>query len=305
MKTVFIIAVCTFIIITFLVFNRIRELRFSNSNNTSLIEAAPLSIPITDAPIPTQIPVNDLKNAITEALSGSAGSYGIVVKNFKTGQTYALAEHRKFESASLYKLWVMATAYDEIQKGNLKEDEILSSAIKALNDSFNIGSESAELTTGAITLSVKNAFEQMITNSHNYAALLLSKRLRLTTVSKYIKENGFNESSLGEPPTTTAYDIALFLEKLYKGTLINQEYSQKMTDVLKRQTLNGKLPKYLPQGISIAHKTGELGYFSHDAGIVFSESGDYIIVVLSESNSPRGAEERISQVSKAVFDSFL
>ena len=87
--------------------------------------------------------------------------------------------------------------------------------------------------------------------------------------------------------------------------LADEQYTGLMVDLLKGQKLNEKLPKYLPKGTAVAHKTGEIGWFSHDVGIVYSPSGDYIIVVLSESESPAGANDRIAQVSKAVYEYFL
>lgn len=248
-----------------------------------------------------------LKNAVDKSLQEAKGNYGIVVKNLKTDESYSLNEHKIYEAGSLYKVWVMAESFDQIQKGELKEDAVLSEDAQVLNEKFNISSESAEIKTGEITLSVKDALKQMITISHNYAALLLTEKIRLSKVALFLKKNSFNESKVGtggESPTTTPSDMAKFLEKLYKGELANLENTQKMIDLLKRQTLNGKLPKYLPKEISIAHKTGEIGYFSHDAGIIYTPKGDYIIVILSETDYPPGAEERIAQISKAVYEYF-
>ncbi len=201
----------------------------------------------------------------------------------------------------------MATAFDQIQKGTLRADEILSQDIETLNNKFNIATDEAELTEGTITLSVNNALEQMITVSHNYAALLLTEKIKLSSVATFLKQNGFGESTVGTNgglPKSTPSDIALFFEKLYKGKLANEQYTNQMIDLLKKQQLNDKLPKYLPQDAIIAHKTGEIDYFTHDAGIIFSDKGDYIIAIMSESDSPSGAEDRIAQVSKAVYDYF-
>ena len=77
-----------------------------------------------------------------------------------------------------------------------------------------------------------------------------------------------------------------------------------MLDLLKKQKLNNKLPANLPEGVEIAHKTGEIGYFTHDAGIVYTSKGDYIIVVLSQSDMPSAAEDRIASISKNVYDYF-
>ncbi len=75
-----------------------------------------------------------------------------------------------------------------------------------------------------------------------------------------------------------------------------------MLDLLKSQKLNNKLPKYLPQEIDVAHKTGEIDSLTHDAGIVYAPTSDYIIVILSDSNDPNSAEERIAEVSKNVYN---
>lgn len=254
------------------------------------------------------IPKNkSLKNAVEYALFGTKGTYGIVVKNLKTGESYFSNEHKVFKAGSLYKLWVMDVVYQKIQEGKLKETEQLSQEVKVLNDKFKIASGTAELTEGAITLSVNDALLQMITISHNYAALLLTEKIKLSTVSEFLKTNEFKESKVGidgEAPITTPFDITLFFEKLNKLELANQEYTNKMISLLQAQQNVKKLTKYLPSDIKIAHKTGELEWFTHDAGIVFSPFGDYIIVVLSESNLPLGAEEKIAEVSKAVYEYF-
>ncbi|MDP2638401.1 MAG: serine hydrolase [Candidatus Levybacteria bacterium] len=268
-------------------------------------------------PFPTPIPIIEdevtgselLGETISDALTGTHGTYGIVVKNLETGESYSLNEHAKFYSASLYKLWIMGTAYKQIKDDKLKENDVLQSTIPALNEKYNIPPESAELKEGDIKLTVKDALSKMITVSDNYAALLLTEKVKLSNASSFLDRNGFRESVLGSSakegvPTTTPHDIALFFEKLYKKQLVNESYSDKMIQLLKSQRLNEKLPKLLPDNIVVAHKTGELDEFTHDAGIVYAQNGDYIIVVLSKSNDPPLAEDRISNISQAVFNYF-
>lgn len=250
---------------------------------------------------------DSLDKVVQKALEGTKGSYGIVVKNLKTGKSFYFNEHKTYQPGSLYKLWVMAVVYKQIQEGSLTKDQILSEDVTTLNDKFDIDPESAEQTEGIVTLSVYDALNQMITISHNYAALLLTEKVKLSTVAEFLKENNFNESTVGTDysnPTTTPYDIALFFEKLYKGELANEQFTKEMIDLLKSQQLNDKLPKYLPKEINIAHKTGEIDFATHDSGIVYAPSGDYLIVVLSESDFPSGAADRIARISKAVYDNF-
>ncbi len=248
-----------------------------------------------------------LKGTVEKVLEDTTGSYSVVVKNLKSGETFYQDEHKVYGSGSLYKLWVLATAFQQVEDGSLKLDEQLTAKVEDLNGKFNLASDEAELNEGEISLTASDAIAQMITISHNYSAMLVTERVKLSNVINFLDKNGFSESEFGsdnQPPTTTAFDIALFFEKLYKGELANQESTNQMLELLKKQQLNGKLPKYLPENIAIAHKTGELGWFSHDVGIVYAPKGDYIIVVLSQTEIPAAAEDRIAQLSKNVYDYF-
>lgn len=257
--------------------------------------------------VASEIGKPSLKEIAEKAMLGAKGKYGIVVKHLKTGETYHTKEHELFEAGSLYKLWVMAEAFQQIKEGVLKEDNLLAQDVATINEKFGIDPNTAELKEGRITMTVSQALNQMITISHNYAALLLSERLKNSSIKRFLKEQGFKESHLGDKrnlPRTTSSDIALFYEKLQKGELIDKTSSKKMLTSLKRQKMSDGIPKYLPKDLSVAHKTGEIGWFKHDGGIVFAKEGNYIIVVLSKSNYPLGAQERISMLSEAVYKYF-
>lgn len=250
---------------------------------------------------------HSLKEVVENSLKETRGIYGIAIKNLKNGQSYYSNEHQVFEAGSLYKLWVMAETFEQIQNNNLTEDEILSQDVNTLNAQFNIDPTSAELAEGTVTLSLRDALNQMITISHNYAALLLTQKIKLSSVSEFLNTNEFGESSVGtdgSPPKSSAHDILAFYEKLYKGELGSIENTEKMLSLLKNQQLSEGLPKYLPDKSKVANKTGDIGWFKHDAGIIYTEKGDYIIVVMSESEYPQGAQERIALLSKAVYDYF-
>lgn len=245
-----------------------------------------------------------LSLAVQKALEGSEGSYAIVIKDMNTGKVYEKEENKSFEAASLYKLWIMGEVVRRLEDGTMKEEDVLSGEVKDLNERFKIATEAAELQDGTVSMTIKEALNEMITVSHNYAALLLSAKVRLSNVTKFLENQGLTESKLGEPPSTTAKEIALYLEKIYKKELVNMHGSEYMLELLKNQEKNSKLPKYLPKEVVMAHKTGEIGGFSHDAGIVYTNNGDYIIVVMSESDNPQGADERIANISQNVYAVF-
>lgn len=262
----------------------------------------------------TQAPQRQLEQLVKKYLTNQEGKYGVVIKNLKTGENYYYNEDNKFNSASLYKLWVMAVAFQKIKDGAWNETEVLSSSVSSLDETLSTTTPTPvpsgfTPTPSAnepqiISMKVQEAIEKMITVSDNYAALLLASKSGSLSISKFLKDYGLQNSNFKQPPQTTAGDTVIFFEKLYKGEIIDQEYSEKMIDILKQQTLNDRIPKYLPEGTIVAHKTGELLGSKHDSGIVYTEKGDYIIVVLSESDDPRLFSENIANFSKAVYDYF-
>jgi beta-lactamase class A len=248
-----------------------------------------------------------LEEIVLTQLKTNKDNYAVVIKNLDTGERYYLNEHKVFETASLYKLWVMGEVYRQIENGNLSKDQVLSANVEDLNRIFNIASESAERTEGEISWTVQTAIKNMITISDNYSALLLSSKVKISNISQFLKSNGLIESKVGtinDSPLSSASDIALFFEKLYNEELGSKTSTAEMIEYLKNQQINTKLSNLLPEEAVIAHKTGELGAFSHDGGIVFLGKENYIIVVMSETDSQTRANANIAQISKKVYDYF-
>lgn len=243
-------------------------------------------------------------DVVGTSLQGIEDDYSVMIINLKTGKQYGHSENRVYDSASLYKLWVLGTVYQKIEKNEIKETDVLKKDVSLLNQRLEVSSESAEIKEGDIAMTVKQAINQMIVISHNYSALLLSDKLGAKAIATFLAQHGLTTSTYGSPPRTTAKDIALYYEKLYKGELANKESTQQMLDILKKQQINDRLPKLLPKDTVVAHKTGELGGNKHDAGIIYTPKGDYILVVLSKTPAPQVAVERIAKISEAVHSYF-
>jgi beta-lactamase class A len=127
-----------------------------------------------------------LRQTIQPLFKNTEGTYGVVVKDLKTGAQYTFNEHRTFATASLYKLWIMAETYEQIKEHKITEDDIVSDDVASMNQNFGISSDSADLTDGVITLRIADALNQMITISHNYAALLLTEQLHESTINDFL-----------------------------------------------------------------------------------------------------------------------
>lgn len=249
----------------------------------------------------------NLEKIVKNVLKYDENNFGIVINNLKTGERYYLNKDKTFDTASLYKLWVMTVAYEQIEDRKIKLRDVLTDDVDSLNKKFNISTKSAELTEGTVSWPVQNALEQMIMISDNYSALLLSEKIGLSNVSDFLQKSNLLSSKIGNAdknPITTASDIGNFLVKLYNGELANTDDTNEMIRLLKNQQVNTKLSKNLPNDTVIAHKTGELDGFSHDVGIVYTEKGNYIIVMLSKADNVFDANNKIAEISKEVYEYF-
>ena len=213
--------------------------------------------------------------------NGASGDWAVYVKNLKTKKVdVSINEDDKKVAASEIKLFIMASLYDRVNKGTIKEKDI------------------------------SEKVKKMITVSDNDATNDLIKNYGMDAINDYISNNHYNKTELnrymlsqGKENYTSAQDIATLLEKIYKNQLVNKKYSQKMLNFLKSQELKSKIPSGVPSGIKTASKTGELSTVENDAAIVYGKSGDYIIVVLSDNlKDTSTARTNIKEISSLVYE---
>lgn len=107
---------------------------------------------------------------------------------------------------------------------------------------------------------------------------------------------------------SSASDLALLLTKLYQGTLLKPNSAQYCLGVLSRQKFNSRIPKYIPSGVTIYHKTGTLAGVVNDAGIVQLPNGKAIVIVALVNNIGPGedssASDFIAAISKRAYDTY-
>ena len=101
---------------------------------------------------------------------------------------------------------------------------------------------------------------------------------------------------------TSARDCGHLLEAVYRGEAVSQTASSDMLMLLLGQERDSKIPAGVPEHISVANKTGETDSCQHDAAIVFGESGDYILCVMSEGlTDTEAAAALIQEISAGVY----
>lgn len=227
----------------------------------------------------TNIANQTIQNYLQAETGKLPGNYGVYIKDLKKQTVYSVNPNQPFLTASIYKLAVMYKIFDMLKNNRL--------------------SYSDKISTGA---TVNDALNLMITVSENDSALALADTAGWNNIQSHLESTGVDGFNLTqETPTVNASGVATLLEKIYQNLAVSKEASQNMMDLLLAQQVNDRIPKYLPENVKVAHKTGELDNLRHDAGIVYGKNSTYIFVFLSETPAPQDAVENIAQLSKKMY----
>ena len=221
-----------------------------------------------------------LQTIFADEIANFPGRWAVVVKDLKTQHAYQFNENEIFVSASLYKLAVMFAVFDEIENGQLKLDDAIGNT------------------------TIEDALNAMITISDNETALALAEKIGWTKIDDLMANFGMPGIDLisENGPYTDAASMVTLLERIYKKSAVSPNASVKMKELLLQQQINDRIPKYLPPGVKVAHKTGEIDSLRHDAAIVLGKKSDYIFVFLADTNLPGETPEVIAQLSKKIYD---
>ena len=236
-----------------------------------------------------------------QALDGRDGiRLGLVVHDLATGVKCEVRADESFRAASLYKLVVLAEAERAVARGELSFDDVLLIEPRhAIDDPVDLRP------TSSFERAVGEAVRRMIQSSANADALALREHLGVAQVDSLPAAIGMESTRLGDEFVTTPDDIATYFEQLYRGELIGNTASASMLNTLSGQLLRDVIPEPLPSNLPIAHKTGTLDDYLHDAGIVFAPGGSYVLVAMSQHPFAQdAATELLREVSARVFQGY-
>lgn len=226
-----------------------------------------------------RVSADDFDDVCVSLLKSSTDSQiriGFVLLDLRDGAECSRNARESFRSASLYKLVVLVEAYRQRDNGNLSFDEPI-----ALQPHHYQDDPPESRPSDLPVFSASEALRRMIVFSHNASASALMERLSPEATAAAPARLALSGTSLGSRFVTTPADMAQLLASLYRGELVSVDSSQEMLTLLRAQELNDLIPAALPKGTQVAHKTGLIEKYLHDAGIVYAPGGDYVFVILT------------------------
>ena len=78
-----------------------------------------------------------------------------------------------------------------------------------------------------------------------------------------------------------------------------------MVRLLSRQRINDRLPRLLPPGTIVAHKTGNLAGVVNDVGIIYGSDATLVVAVLVDrSTNERQAAQMTAELALTAYEYF-
>ncbi|MHB9154428.1 MAG: serine hydrolase [Endomicrobiales bacterium] len=257
-----------------------------------------------------QVSYRELMVELEKRAAKFPGEAGILVRDLKTHQTIGINPAKLFPSASLVKIPIMAAVFQAQQEGRLT----LGDKLPVLRRHKVHSSSRLYFVRSGSKIPIHQLLERMITESDNTATNVLVDALGFGYLNQKFLEFGLRNTDLrrgimdlkwrdaGIENYTTAEDMAYLLEKIYRGKLVSSIASAQMMEILKRQKVNDRIPRGLPENLVIAHKTGLLRDTVSDVGVVFTPEGDFIICVLTaDFRSFSSAKRFIGTVAACAY----
>lgn len=267
-----------------------------------------------------------LEKRIEAEIMSYDGKMGIYLDDFH-GNVIEIRAEVPFETASTIKTYILASLFDQVEKGNASLEDMVEYKAEHFVDGSGV---LTALEPGAM-LRVKDAAAFMIIVSDNIATNMMIDYLGLDRINRCIERLGCRDTVLynslhferyDKLGTSTPKDYGSIFARLAKGELISPGADRQMVEILKKQHYNSMITKDFPPVymdsdntedilISVASKSGSMNACRNDGGIVYTPYGPYVIVMFHKEFSDamyypsHPATMFGARVSRMILDQFL
>jgi len=204
------------------------------------------------------------------------GTYGISLVELSGARRHASYEGAtQFTTASTFKLFVAYSTLLRIENGSWN-----------WNDQISNGRN------------LTKCFDDMIVRSDNACAEALLTKIGFQAITNDARAIGATRTSFlgSDGIKSTAQDESLLLSLLYSGQILSQQGNRDIwINALKRNIYRQGIPAGIP-GATVANKVGFLDALLHDAAIVYSPTGTYVLVIMTNNSSWANIAELASQL---------
>ncbi|HEU4883627.1 MAG TPA: serine hydrolase [Longimicrobium sp.] len=264
--------------------------------------ALPLALALLAAPAAAQArtPADTagLRRSIEQITRGYQGVVGVSVRNLATGESLSIRGDETFPTASLIKVSVLVALLGEVQQGTIRLDDPLTMIAR---DQVG-GSGVLQHLHSGLGITVEDAARLMIIISDNTATNLLLDKVPMRTVWARMDSLGLPHTRIhsktflrstsvamdssvkyGLGVTTPDETVRLFA-LLHEGRAVSPRMDSLALAILRGNQDDAKLVRWLPDGATAAHKSGDVDQSRNDCGILYGPDAPVAVCVMTREN---------------------
>lgn len=280
---------------------------------------AATSLAAQSAPAPDRV----LQRRLEALTQGFHGEVGIYVWNLRRNVEAAIRADELFPTASMIKVPILMTLYDQVEQGRLDLD-----ARVAYPDTLHYRYGEATDVVGYMapgdTLPLSEVAFLMLTTSDNFAALWLQGLVGGgAVVNQWLAAHDFEQTRVNSRTPgrevarstygwgqTTPREIAQALVLMRKGYAVSPRRSEEMYRMLTNSYWKDVALSQIPPTVQVASKQGFVDRSRSEVLLVNAPAGDYVLAVITRNQADttyvhdNEGHRLIRAVSRAVYEHF-
>lgn len=261
-----------------------------------------------------------LQEDIQSVIAESRTEIGIAIWHIESGEALEINGDHFYPMASVFKIPILATAFHQVRQGRISLDDrrTLHNGKKSAGSGIlpffqdGLAPTFQDLFMLMIIISDNTATDMVIERVGGPAAVenymheigltdiyfkmnckdLLRTALPegadevpLEQVEALIIQKGMRRDSVAfstgsDNNVSTPRAMTRLLRMIFNAEIVERQASDQMLQILLKQQLKDRLPRFLPPGTRCAHKTGTIGGFRNDSGIIYIGDDNHVAVTI-------------------------
>ena len=240
----------------------------------------------------------DLRTKIHQQLDPLGDDIALYFEYLPNGTSINVNAGSDFFAASLFKLPVVMAYFRHKERVGNKPEMKVKLTREMIDNRFGDLWKKGE----GYEIGLDEAARLALVYSDNTAAEALAPAITQEDFDDVYEGLDIDLQIASSGAVMTVRNYSSILKALYYSAVLTKVDSQEILSHLTHSPFNDKLAAGVPKDVVVAHKIGVIDEQSYrDCGIIYVPSRPYILCMIS-NGTEKQAQERISIISKLVFD---
>jgi beta-lactamase class A len=288
-----------------------------------MLAAASPAVAQAGAPAEPLLADPELTHRLESLASGFQGDVGVYVRHLRTGSTAAIRADELFPTASLIKIPILLTLFEQVEAGQLDLEELL-----PYPDTLHYSAVESTDVVGFMapgdSLPLSELAFLMMTVSDNVASLWIQALVGGgVAVNEWLEDHGYsrtrvNSRTPGREEARSAFgwgqstprEIAAAAAAIAEGGAVSPAASEAMYRLMTKSYWQDDAISQIPPQVQVASKQGFVTRARSEVLIVNAPGGEYVLAVMTRNQTDRSYEREnegrrlIRSISRAVYEYF-